>query len=417
MDPTLCQDISELSIKEICSHLRGILAVTRALRLDKNLLLDYILANAQPELLGVLRKAGRSKVAIREQAQELRDNTRKRKRVETENSRRTAARVEEESVAIEHGHRDIHKFLELPSSEEVQYCYRKFWEATSNEALQMTICGVCAREVSMRDDHPRLWPLTNLPNFNRLVPSSPHPAHDLFDGRLLEPMGVEGEGKDICVRVCKQCIEELGKDGDRPPPLSLANNMWIGRIPWQLQVLTFPEQLLIALIYPRVYVFKLFPKKMGGRREALQRAMRGNISSYELSADGIASMLEGRLMPRPPAILASVISVTFIGLEELPKNWLRTTFRVRRHFVAEALRWLKQHNPKYYGNIKISDSRIQQLPDDDVPEEISSLVRQSTDTGIVDQESEGYVPVDEGKFPKLVVIKNNELTVLQTLMP
>lgn len=65
---------------------------------------------------------------------------------------------------------------------------------------------------------------------------------------------------------------------------------------------------------------------------------------------------------------------------------------------------MKQHNPKYYGDIEISDSRIQQLPDDGVPEEISSLVCQSTDTGIVDQESEGYVPVDEGQFPELVVI-------------
>lgn len=328
MDPSLRQDISQLSIKEISSQLKGILAVTRALRLNKDLLLDHILANAQPELLDVLREAGRSKVAAQDQAQQLRENTRKRKRVETENTRRTAARVEEESVAIEHGHHNIHKFLELPTSEEVDSCYHKFWEATSNKALQMSICGVCAREVSIHNDHPRLWCLTDLPNSSRLVPSTPHPAHDLFDGKLLEPRGVEGEGEGTHVRVSKHCTEELGKDGEKPPPLSLANNTWIGLIPWQLQVLTFPEQLLIALIYPHVYVFKLFPKKMGGRREALQRAMRGNMSSYKLSADGIASMLEGHLMPRPPAILASVISVTFIGLRELPKNWLRTTFRV-----------------------------------------------------------------------------------------
>lgn len=403
MDPLLRQDISQLSIREICSHLRENLAVNRSLQHDKSQLLDYIIGNAPPQLLDILREAGQSKATAREQAKETRAVTRKRKLAETQNTRRTAAHIENELEAIESECRDIHKFLELPTNEEVKSCYGKFWDATSNKALQMTICGVCAREVSVHEDRPRLWRLTDLPNSSRLVPSSPHPAHDLFDGKLLEPRGVEGEGEGVRVHVCKHCAEELGKDGEKPPPLSLANNMWIGRVPWQLQVLTFPEQLLIALIYPRVYVFKLFPKKMGGRREALQRAMRGNVSSYELSADGITSMVEGCLMPRPPAILASVISVTFIGLGELPRNWLRTTFRVRRHFIAEALRWLKDHNPKYYGNIEISNSRIQQLPEDDVPEEISSLVRQSTDTGIIDQESEGYVPRDEGQFLSLVL--------------
>ena len=51
--------------------------------------------------------------------------------------------------------------------------------------------------------------------------------------------------------------------------------------------------------------------------------------------DGISSMLHGNLMPRPPAVLASVISVTFIGLGDLPKHWLRTTFRVRRRDRGE----------------------------------------------------------------------------------
>ena len=102
--------------------------------------------------------------------------------------------------------------------------------------------------------------------------------------------------------------------------------------------------------------------------------MRGNVSSYELSMEGITSMVEGHLMPRPPAVLASVISVTFVSLGNLPRQWLRTTFHVRRHFVVEALRWLKVNNPKYYGDIKISTARIQDLPENDVPEEILGLI-------------------------------------------
>ncbi|KAK7055633.1 hypothetical protein R3P38DRAFT_2848150, partial [Favolaschia claudopus] len=158
-----------------------------------------------------------------------------------------------------------------------------------------------------------------------------------------------------------------------------------------LQILTFPEQLLIALLYPRVYVFKLHPLCPGKKDPStLQRGLRGTVSTYDLDSDGIASMLAGDLMPRPPAVLASVISVTYIGLGELPKNWLRSTFRVRRKVVFDALRWLKENNPKYYGDIRIDMTRVAALPEDDVPLEITSIVRQSTDTGIVDQESDGY---------------------------
>ncbi|PBK58621.1 hypothetical protein ARMSODRAFT_852135, partial [Armillaria solidipes] len=158
------------------------------------------------------------------------------------------------------------------------------------------------------------------------------------------------------------------------PTLSLANNLWIGRIPWEVNVLSFAEQLLVSLLYTRVYVFKLFPKKFRGvwnaPTDGFQRSMCGNVSTYELDMTGIVSMLEGNLMPRPPAVLASVISVTFIGLGKLPKNWLRNTFKVRRAVVGSALQWFKQHNKKYYADIEIHPSRLAALPVDDVPDEI-----------------------------------------------
>jgi hypothetical protein len=63
--------------------------------------------------------------------------------------------------------------------------------------------------------------------------------------------------------------------------------------------------------------------------------------------------------------------------------------------VFEALHWLKTNNPKYYGHIEIDRSRLEQLPEDDVPMEVLGVVRQSTDTGLVDQESNGYAPADD----------------------
>jgi hypothetical protein len=191
-------------------------------------------------------------------------------------------------------------------------------------------------------------------------------------------------------------LEDLKSKSVKPPKFSLANNLWVGKPPWALQVLTYPEQLLVALVFPRVYVFKLFPKGYPNFEPAsLQRGMRGTVSTFEVDVPGIASMIKGNLMPRPPAILASVIIVTFIAVGEFPKRWLRSTFRVRRSVVADALRWLKANNPKYYGDIVIDDDRLATLPEDDVPDEILSIVRQTEDVGLVDQEESGYVPDDE----------------------
>lgn len=41
--------------------------------------------------------------------------------------------------------------------------------------------------------------------------------------------------------------------------------------------------------------------------------------------------------------------------------------------------------------------RIESLPEDDVPQEITSIIRQSHDVGIIEQESEGYVPGDDNE--------------------
>ncbi|KAL1709622.1 hypothetical protein EV121DRAFT_171506, partial [Schizophyllum commune] len=155
------------------------------------------------------------------------------------------------------------------------------------------------------------------------------------------------------------------------PPLSLANNMWIGRIPWILQQLTVPEQLLISLLYPRVLVFKLRPKTVGaGVPETLQRGMRGNVSSYRIDLNGVVEMVEGDMLPRHPSILPAVLSITMVGVGPLPKNWMKTTFKVRRQLLRDALYTLKDIGNKYFRDVAISEERLALLPEDDVPEEL-----------------------------------------------
>lgn len=102
-------------------------------------------------------------------------------------------------------------------------------------------------------------------------------------------------------------------------------------------------------------------------------------------------------MPCPPAILASLISVTFIALGEVPKKWLHSTFHVCCQVVLDALHWWKVNNPKYYRNIEISPTWIDTLPEDNVPEEITAIIQQLEDVGVLEEENNSYVPLDENE--------------------
>jgi hypothetical protein len=102
-------------------------------------------------------------------------------------------------------------------------------------------------------------------------------------------------------------------------------------------------------------------------------------------------MVSGNLMPRPPSVLASLITITFISRFPLPAKWLKGTFRVRRAHVRAALHWLKDNNP-YYSEIQIDDNRLADLPEDDVPHELLSVVREERDEINIARENDNYIP-------------------------
>jgi len=383
--PLTADDLSCLTVPVICNIAKGSLPIPKHQRGRKEILINYVLEHVDTHLKGLLEEAVKACTT---------NQPLKRKRAVTEFQTRKAQRAGDTE---QDGH-STSRFLELPSNSAVRHCYKDFYNATSNSTLKTAVCGICAREVSVMNDGLSVVDMSTLP-IHRLTPSVPHPAHDKFlGGMLLEPKGVVlGPSGEEQVHICAPCRTELGKGRDLPPKFSLANDLWIGQIPWELKKLTFPEQLLIAHLYPRVFVFKLYPKSTGYAHEpaTLQRGMRGTVSTYDLNVNAVTEMLEGKLMPRPLTILSSLISVTYIGVGKLPKNWLRSTFRVRQEAMATALAWLKTNNPKYYGDITISTDALKRLPDNNVPDEILSIVRQSSDVGILDQEGAGYVRADD----------------------
>ena len=376
--------LSRLRIRDILDAVHQ-LTVPAPCQKKKNVLASFVLGNLTPEI----EKNLRDKLAARTSTKPG-TPLQKRKRDEPWlSSARKSSRIDVDEPG------DDGEFLELPSDTALRSCYRQFYRATSNAALEHMVCAVCARERGCQLDDVENINLEDIPSSSRLVPHQPHPEHTLFDGMLLSPKGVIHQDGRHVANVCRECLGDLKKSSSLPPKFSLANNLWIGEVPTELSTLTFPEQLLIAHLYPRVYVFKLFPKSGAGPVEGLQRGMRGNVSTYELNAGAVAAMVEGKLMPRPPSVLSSLIAITYIGIGHVPKNWIHSTFRVRRYHVSRALNWLKANNPKYYGDIVISQQQLDQLPEDDVPDEILGVIRQSNDTGLVDQESAGYVRTEE----------------------
>lgn len=310
--PLTANSLSHLTVPEIRSVAKGSFSIPKHQRGKKENLIRYVLEHADTCLKGMLEEAVKACLA----GQPL-----KRKRTITEFQTRKAQRTTD----FERDSHDTSRYLELPPSSIVHGCYEDLYNATSNAALETTVCGICAREVSVVNDGLSVVEIWRLPT-HRLTPLVPHPAHNTFhNGILLEPSGIiTGPLGDERVRVCGSCQRDLGKEQNLPPKFSLANNLWIGRVPWELKKLTFPEQLLIAHLYPRVFVFKLYPKSTGYAPEpaTLQRGMRGNVSTYDLNVDAVTAMLEGSLMPHPLTILSALISVTYIGVGKLPKSWL-----------------------------------------------------------------------------------------------
>ena len=98
--------------------------------------------------------------------------------------------------------------------------------------------------------------------------------------------------------------------------------------------------------------------------------MQGIVCTYELNIDSVSSMLQGTLMPRPPAILSSTIVITFIGHKKLCAQWVYNLFQVQWHAVMAALIWLKCHNPEYYGDVVINADHLDNLPVNGIPDEV-----------------------------------------------
>ncbi|KAH9026124.1 hypothetical protein EDB85DRAFT_1844748, partial [Lactarius pseudohatsudake] len=170
--------------------------------------------------------------------------------------------------------------------------------------------------------------------------------------------------------VCSSCASHLRRQ--KTPPLSLANRMWVGNVPGELQILSLPECVLVGHHFPAAYIVKLYQKKKGSQSwssKHLQSGLRGNVSMYRLNTDDIAKMTDTQIMPPSLSILAATISVTFVGPKNLPEKTMPRFLRVNCVRVRMAFLWLKENNPIYQDIIILFD-RLDSLLHNGIPLEI-----------------------------------------------
>ena len=115
-------------------------------------------------------------------------------------------------------------------------------------------------------------------------------------------------------------------------------------LPVELSGMSDAKQMLIARLAPTVHVHML---RHGGI------ASKGHCIAFPQAVKEPATIL-----PRLPAEV-DIIRVRRQGKDDTHKD-----FRVRRHQVEEALRWLKDNNPAY-SDIVIDSARIRNLPEND----------------------------------------------------
>ena len=118
---------------------------------------------------------------------------------------------------------------------------------------------------------------------------------------------------------------------------------------------------------------------------ASQRSPKGNTITFPQDIVKIA-----KILPAESNILADCLKVIFIESEKPSKVALIKIFTVLREKVHNALLFLVDNHPLYF-NIQLSQDI--DLPDDDIPDEIWSMMTLHDDTGKEDKkEHTTYTP-------------------------
>jgi hypothetical protein len=155
-----------------------------------------------------------------------------------------------------------------------------------------------------------------------------------------------------CDSVCKGCDHILLTG--HVPIMALANDLWIGDVPEQLQGLSYAEKLLVARVRHNRCVVKVSSSGM--------HKMKANAITFANPMPKIYHVL-----PPPQEELDDVLAFIFTGpCRPTEDDLKRTPLLVRRNKVAHALEWLKL-NHVAYKDLEISYDNLNAYPENGPP--------------------------------------------------
>lgn len=177
---------------------------------------------------------------------------------------------------------------------------------------------------------------------------------------MVDPLGIVKYSQpdtSHVLLICNTCKSSLDR-GVRPKE-SLANYRWVGAVPFELQDLTWIEELLIARAHLTGRIIRL-----QNRNTSSHFGLKGHVI---LLPQDTTELLD--ILPRPASSLTDIARVVWVGRPVHDIDALRNHFTVRTAKVYDALVWLVQNNEDYK-DITIDKSQFERWPPVWVPEEL-----------------------------------------------
>ncbi|PSS37384.1 hypothetical protein PHLCEN_2v774, partial [Hermanssonia centrifuga] len=235
---------------------------------------------------------------------------------------------------------------------------RDYCNSTSAYELSESPCAVCARLSLNKELTTYCVDSLNLSRLERsgIGVTRVERKHDTdpvcgIEGPVLYPGGIFDVNGERRLKICMKCHNAI--KGNRLNRDALANGLWIGEVPQELQELNFVEKILVARYRHNVCVVRV---------DKGQRKMCANAVVFPQPVAKLCNVL-----PPPRADIDECLAVLFTGsCRPGEVEYSRTPLLVRHCKVMDALRWL-QRNHVDYVDVEISEQNMSTYPEDEPP--------------------------------------------------
>jgi hypothetical protein len=170
----------------------------------------------------------------------------------------------------------------------------------------------------------------------------------------------------VKVDACSACWNSL-HDHKRMSKTALANNLFRGPIPKELQDLTLAEQILISRYRTHVFLIKLVGDSGKGDPATKQTGLKGTVCSFEQQIEKAVDLL-----PSSPDTLVDHVAVLFVGVKKPNAKAFKYVLEVLIEKVRAALAFLAKHIPAY--RKIVSQAAIDALPAWGIPKAVEESI-------------------------------------------